>query len=73
MLQILYDDSGQPIEAVFADEKFESFIRWVAATVAWEDLPPFWQDAVDRLTIKDAQDEPTRPLRKILAESGIDL
>ena len=25
--QILYDDSGQPVEAVFAYGKFESFIR----------------------------------------------
>jgi hypothetical protein len=39
--------------------------------VAWEDLPPFWQDAVDRIAIEDSRDEPTRPLREILAESGM--
>ncbi len=69
--QILYDDLGRPVEVVFSYDKFESFVRWLSGTVAWENLPPFWQDAVDRLAIKDNQDEPTRPLQNILAELEI--
>jgi hypothetical protein len=66
--QVLYDEVGEPVEVVFTYKTFESFVRWLAATVAWEDLPPFWQDAVDRIAIEDSRDEPTRPLREILSD-----
>jgi hypothetical protein len=65
--RLIRDEQGDLKEVALAATDYEALVRFLAATVPWEDLPPAWQDAVDHLMVQDRQTEPTISWEEYLA------
>jgi hypothetical protein len=60
------------VEVILSYEDYQDFLRTLAAHADWDALPPYLQDAIDRLLADEAKAEggTPRPLRELLVETG---
>jgi hypothetical protein len=68
--KLVYDETGELVEVILTAEDFRACLRTLMAEVDWESLPPYLQDAVDRLLIDEVRHEKenARDLDEILSE-----
>lgn len=69
--KLVYDDEGRLVEVIFSAEDYIAYLRSIAAEEDWETLPPYLQDAIDRMLIDEVRsaDEDTFDLDAVLADS----
>lgn len=70
--RFVQNDRGEVVEVILSLEDYKAFLHVLATHADWETLPPYLQDAIDRLLIEEAKAEalPPRPLRELLSETG---
>ena len=70
--RFVQSDQGDVVEVILSYEDYERFLRILAAHADWETLPPYLQDAIDRVLANDAKAEAGAPrsLRELLRETG---
>jgi hypothetical protein len=70
--RFVHDERGEVVEVILSLEDYRAFLRLLAAHMDWDTLPPYLQDAIDRLLVEEAKAEalPPRPLRDLLSETG---
>ena len=70
--RFVQNDRGEVVEVILSLEDYKAFLHVLAIYADWETLPPYLQDAIDRLLIEEAKAEalPPRPLRELLSETG---
>ena len=70
--RFVHDERGEVVEVILSLEDYRALLRVLAAHMDWDELPPYLQDAIDRLLVEDAKVEtlPPRPLRELLSETG---
>lgn len=54
---MVYDSSGELIEVILTAADFRAYLQTLASSMDWELLPPYLQDAVDKLLIDEARAE----------------
>lgn len=70
--RFVQNELGDVVEVILSYDDYKGFLRILAAYADWETLPPYLQDAIDRVLADDAKAEAgsPRPLREILGETG---
>lgn len=70
--RLVQNDQGDVVEVILSYDDYARFLRVLAAHADWETLPPYLQDAIDRVLADDAVAEggSPSPLRELLRETS---